>query len=204
MIFVMEQRARRARRAGFVLVGGTSSRMGRDKAQLPWGGSTLVEHVAGLVEAATGSVSLVGPQGRYERFGHPVIPDRSPDRGPLGGIEAALKHSDADWNLVVACDMPALTAGFLRSLLRQAEDAQCQCLLPVSPLGIEPLCAVYHRDCRDVISEALELGVRKVTDGLAGLRTEYWMLPDADRFVNVNTPEDWTHYCAARAGGASR
>ena len=57
----------------------------------------------------------------------------------------------------------------------------------------EPLCAVYHRDCRAAIDESFRNGVRKITDALAPLAT---LLPiaDADQFRNVNTPADWTPY----------
>jgi molybdopterin-guanine dinucleotide biosynthesis protein A len=196
----MEQRARRTGRAGFVLVGGKSSRMGRDKALLPCRRATLVEHVAGLVDMAVGNVSLVGPRDRYERFGYPVVTDLSPDRGPLGGIDAALRNSEAAWNLVVACDMPALPPDFLHSLLDEAEAAACECLIPVSPAGVEPLCAVYHRECRNEIGRALDRGVLKVHEAVAALRARYWKVREAAWFVNLNTPEDWAHYCAACEG----
>lgn len=173
--------------------------MGRDKALLPCCGATLLEHVAGLVEAAAGCVSLVGPRERYQRFGYRVVSDLSPDRGPLGGIDTALRNSEAAWNLIVACDMPALTVEFLRSLLFEAEIDGCECLIPVSPLGLEPLCAVYHRECQPGIGEALGRGVLKVHEAVARLRARYWDVPEADWFINVNTPEDWAHYCATCA-----
>src|SRR5712691_8368629 len=101
-------------RAGFVLVGGKSSRMGRDKANLPFEGRTLVERVAAAVADAAGSVTLVGPPGRYESLGLPVIADLEPDLGPLGGIHAALSATSAAWNLIAACDLPAVSGPFLK------------------------------------------------------------------------------------------
>ena len=65
----------RQSRAGFVLAGGRSSRMGRDKALLPLDGHTLVDHIAGLVQRAAGNVTLIGPPERYATLGYPVIPD---------------------------------------------------------------------------------------------------------------------------------
>ena len=98
-------------RAGFVLAGGANSRMGRDKALLAIGRSTLLEVVAARVSAAAGSVIVIGPPERYAFLGLRVQADLISDCGPLAAIYTALKTSQADWNLVVACDMPSVTPG---------------------------------------------------------------------------------------------
>src|SRR5690349_1942483 len=100
-------------RAGFVLAGGKSSRMGCNKALLPFRGRTLVEHIASEVSTVTHTVALIGDRALYIILGYPVIEDVFPGRGPLSGIHAALRASGAEWSLVVACDMPEMTAGFL-------------------------------------------------------------------------------------------
>jgi molybdopterin-guanine dinucleotide biosynthesis protein A len=180
-----------ASRAGFVLAGGASSRMGRDKASLPYKGKTLVEHVAAAVAEAAGSATLVGAS----HPGLPSIPDRHPGAGPLGGIETALAASRAEWNLILACDLPCVTAGFLESLLSRAERSGVDSLIPAGPSGRpEPLCAAYHARCLDPIREALARGVRKVTEGLAAVRVEFWPVAEAHWFRNVNTPEEWARF----------
>lgn len=187
--------------AGFVLVGGSSSRMGRDKALLPYRRMTLARHVAARVEAAAGSVVLVGPPARYAALGHPVIPDGFPDCGPLAGIQAALAASGADWNLVVACDLPALGADFLADLLEAAASSGASGLLPVSPAGRpEPLCAVYRRDLARPLTLALQRGVRGVSEALAALPVARWPVAEPQWFENLNTPEDWARHCQAEAG----
>src|SRR5437588_11783860 len=92
--------------SGFVLSGGRSSRMGRDKALLPYRSRTLVQHVADEVQRVTGNVSLIGDAARYAHFGYPVYPDCVPECGPLGGIYTALNRSEADWSIIVSCDLP--------------------------------------------------------------------------------------------------
>jgi molybdopterin-guanine dinucleotide biosynthesis protein A len=182
-------------RAGFVLVGGNSSRMGRDKARLPFQGKTLVEHVAAVVAEAAGSVTLVGAPDRYASLGFPMLADKRTGAGPLAGIYTALAASPADWNLIVACDMPSISAPFLRSLIAAAQSSDADCLLPAGPSGLpEPLCAVYHSRCLDVVGAALDRNVRKITDALAGLRIATWSTPESAWFRNVNTPEEWTQY----------
>lgn len=169
--------------------------MGRDKALLPFRGKTLVEHIAAQVLEAAGSVTLIGGPERFQSLKLPAIADLVPDCGPLGGIITALDVSTAEWNLVVACDMPSVTAPVLRALLEQAERTGCECLVPVSPSGrLQPLAAVYRRTCLPELRRLLEAGTRKMTDVLAALSALEWRAPESDFFRNLNTPEEWvTH-----------
>ena len=184
-----------------MLVGGNSSRMGRDKALLPFRGGALAGHVAATVASAAGSAALVGDPQKYGHLGYPVLPDRSPGTGPLGGIETALSYTAADWNLVLACDMPALSADFLRGLLDAAERLSADALVPAGPSGrLEPLSAVYHRRCQATLRRALEAGVRKATAALAGLEVARWTVDDAACFENLNTPEEWACYDGRKHG----
>jgi molybdopterin-guanine dinucleotide biosynthesis protein A len=183
------------KRAGYVLVGGRSSRMGRDKALLPCRGELLVQAVAGVVAEAAVSAVLVGDPERYGGLGYPVIPDETPGEGPLGGIMTALRHTRADLNLVTACDMPALSAGFLGGLLAAAEANGAAATLPAGPSGrLEPLCAVYRRDALRHIEAAFHGGIRKVTAALEGLPLEVYSIAEVEPFQNVNTPEEWAGY----------
>ena len=177
--------------SGYVLAGGRSSRMGRDKARLPFRGGDLVSAVAGAVAHAAGSVTLVGhPE-------LPSIPDRYPDGGPLGGILTALHHTAADWNLIVACDMPEVSAAFLAGLLARAIQSPADVLLPAGPDALpQPLCAVYRRRSGAVMEDHFVRGVRRVTEALAGLEVEPVAVAELLYFQNVNTPEDWARYAA--------
>lgn len=177
-------------RAGFVLVGGKSSRMGRDKALLAYGGATLVQHVAKRVAAAAGCATLVGSPQKYGGLGYPVIPDMREGAGPAAGIEAALRATCAEWNLVVACDMPGVTVDFLSALLEEARRTGADCLLPLSGQGrAEPLCAVYRRSALQAFEAALAAGICKITRAIEGLRVVAWPAPRSTWFANVNTPE---------------
>lgn len=169
--------------------------MGRDKARLPFRGAPLVETIAREVEKAAGSAVLVGA--RQPVPGFDSIPDLYPGEGPLGGILSALFHSSADWNLVVACDMPEVAADFLRHLLDEAAHRQAAVLIPRGPSGMaEPLCAVYHRSSRAAIEKSFARGLRKVTDALEGVETYRLSVPETHYFQNVNTPDDWSGYAA--------
>jgi molybdopterin-guanine dinucleotide biosynthesis protein A len=182
------------RRSGFVLVGGSSSRMGRDKALLPYRGERLVDHIAREVRDAAGSVTLVGAAERYGSLGYRAISDKIAGRGPLGGVHAALSDTAAEWNLVVACDMPRLERALLEGLLERAEQQGCDCLVPLpAPHKVEPLCAVWRRSALAKIEAALNGGVLRMTDVLQLLDTHYWT-GAAAWFANANTPRDWVRH----------
>jgi molybdopterin-guanine dinucleotide biosynthesis protein A len=177
--------------------------MGRDKAFLPLpgrSGETLAQSVARAVMEAAGNATLVGDPERYGPLGHPVIPDLYPGEGPLGGILTVLEHTAADWNLVAACDMPGLTADFLRKLLETARAQEADILLPVGPVGKpEVLCAVYRKRALEGLAAAFQEGVRKVAWAVAkasGLRTVFFKFAEVSVFQNVNTPEEWAAHGA--------
>jgi molybdopterin-guanine dinucleotide biosynthesis protein A len=170
--------------------------MGTDKALLEVGGQPLALRVAGGIGQVCGSVTLVGDPARYASLGLKVLPDHFAQIGPLGGIEAALSATEAEWNLVVACDMPALDAASLEALFGAAEaDSAADAIVPEHSDGAtEPLCAVYHRRCASFVREAIARGTRRVIDMQAALAAEarlrYWRVARADQFANLNTPAD--------------
>jgi molybdopterin-guanine dinucleotide biosynthesis protein A len=181
-------------RSGFVLAGGGSTRMGRDKALLPYRGTTLVEHMAQAVQAAAGSVALVGDPVRYSSLGYPVYPDKFSGCGPLGGVYTALSISSTDWNLIVACDMPGVTPDVLQVLLANAEESSRSCVVAIGPTGEpEPLCAVYHRRCLPALARAIEQKRFKMKELVKELDSH--TLPvQASALANVNTPTEWAEF----------
>src|SRR6185312_14897849 len=138
-------------RAGWILVGGRSSRMGLDKARAESDGRALALRVADKAARVCGVVSLVGNPAAYGDLGLPAIADRVPGEGPLAGIDTVLSASSCDSNLIIACDMPAIDENLLEALLASDGD----CVLPRHENEkTEPLCAVYRRNCQPVIREA--------------------------------------------------
>jgi molybdopterin-guanine dinucleotide biosynthesis protein A len=185
-------------RAAFVLTGGRSSRMGRDKAHLPLQGRPLVEHVAAQARGVTDNIILVGPISRYANLGYPIVEDIFTGQGPLSGIHAALTQTRCEWNLILACDMPQITAAFLVELMARAEAGQAWAVIPVGPDGVrQPLCAAYHHRCAAEVARALERGVHKVTLAFASLDIDFWPVPHSHYFRNLNTPEEWAAYSHA-------
>lgn len=181
--------------AGFVLAGGDSTRMGRDKALLPFGSGSLIETVASRIATVTSQVAILGDPVKYAQLAYPVYPDLVPGCGPISGLHTALSLHLADWNLLVACDMPRLTAPILYALLEQAEsilEPQFVCVIPRTENGeLQPLCAAYHSSCLPRVERALREKKFKMKVLLSELNI---VSPDgwpAAAFTNVNTPEEW-------------
>jgi len=177
-------------RAGFVLAGGRSSRMGQDKALLPWKGSTLIQSVAREVFSASGSMTLIGSPERYGNLGFPVISDQIEGCGPLGGLHAALSAAQGKWNLLMACDTPAVTRQLLEKLLYASQDADADALVP-TPGDLEPLSAAYNARLLPTVESAIQSKLFKMHDFVSTILARSWPAPDPSVFRNVNTPEQW-------------
>jgi molybdenum cofactor guanylyltransferase len=192
--------------AAFILAGGISSRMGREKGLLEFGGEPLIVRMARLIGPLVSEVTIVGSPKPYTALGLHAIADqtlgvgegREAARAPLVGIATALNATKAPWNLILACDLPYLTAEWLDWLLARAVDSDAQIVMPRTPGGLEPLAAVYRRECAAPIVAAFERGVRKVTDAMAEFHTEYlseseWSKHDPESRVlrNMNAPSDY-------------
>jgi len=167
--------------------------MGRDKALLPVDGCTLIEQIASHVRSVAHTVTLIGHADRYRLLGYPVIADRVEGCGPLGGLYTALTVTQAEWNLIVACDMPGVTADLFEDLFRAAEATHADCVIPETCAGLDPLCAVYHQRCLSAVSASITRKVLKMHDFVATIRAERWLVSDPARLFNANTPEEWAN-----------
>src|ERR1700738_1981018 len=164
--------------AGFILAGGTSSRMGRDKGLLDFGGIPLIVHTAQLLEPLVAKVTVVGSPSRYAKFGLRTIADDAQGQdglgcGPLAGIATALAATRSRWNLIVACDLPYLSAQWLEWLLSRTLPLRSEALVPRTVRGNEPLAAAYRRECGARVAAALAGGVRKVSEAIEQLRVGF-------------------------------
>jgi molybdopterin-guanine dinucleotide biosynthesis protein A len=184
---------------GFILVGGQSSRMGSDKAQLLFGARTGVEHIAAALRPLTPKVRLVGA--RSEHAGLENVPDTFAGWGALGGIHAALAACQSEWAVVAACDLPLVSGELFARLWQFAnQDDPFDAIVPIQPDGRpQPLCAIYQREsCLAVATRLIAEDEHKPRTLLTSVRTR-WVkfdeisdLPGAQSlFLNVNAPTDY-------------
>ncbi len=182
---------------GFVLAGGRSSRMGRDKALLQLGGKTLLARALEVIGRVATSTCIVGDAGKFGRFG-PVVEDLYPQRGPLGGIHAALLGSGTELNLILAVDMPFVRSDFLTYLVSVALTDAAIVVVPGENRVFQPLCAVYRRSFAEVAEKSLQRGRNKIDTLFAKVRTRVVTSEEMaaqgfgeGMFRNLNTAEDW-------------
>jgi molybdopterin-guanine dinucleotide biosynthesis protein A len=150
---------------GYVLAGGKSSRMGRDKARLELAGKPLVLHAVTKLQRFCENVHILSANRELALYA-PLINDLHPGCGPIGGIEAALKHSPYEWNLLMPVDMPFFPSAFLSAwvspnmVLSEARGTRVA-LFTVSGTP-QPLFSLLHRDVAEFVSEAVSRGEYKV------------------------------------------
>jgi molybdopterin-guanine dinucleotide biosynthesis protein A len=130
-----------------------------------------------LLGCVASRVTVIAAPEKYASLGFQCVADHWPGEGPLGGIITALEDAGArnetpEWNLIVSCDMPFLTREWLTFLIGRALASKAHVVLAHSASGPEPLCACWRTGAAETLRAALERGVRKVTDGVALLRSE--------------------------------
>jgi len=183
-------------RMGFLLAGGKSSRMGADKAFLDFAGQTLLDRALAVMGAVCDSVSIVGDPAKFAKYGS-VVADIFSGCGPLAGIHAALAHSPAELNLMLAVDMPFVSRELLAFLFAAAADNDAIITVPRDGKGLQPLCAVYRRGFSTVAEEALRAGKYKIDAAFSSVSIR--VIDEGElaaagfseqNFFNVNTPQD--------------
>ena len=177
-----------------ILAGGRSRRIGRDKCTLPVNGRPLIEHVyKQLVPHVTEVLVSTNDPSQCDFLGVRAVADEVSGQGPLMGIASALAVSTHEVNLVVACDIPEIDAGFVQGMLGCVDGWDG--VVPVDAEGrYEPLLAVYRRTMLEPMRRVLTAGGRRIRDvyGLCRIRTIE--LGSAPWFYNINTREDYAAY----------
>lgn len=193
-----------ASESAIVLCGGRSTRMGRDKASLPFGPETLAERVARIVGGVVPEVVLVGRAGQSLPAGAGVAFDHEDGLGPLSGIAAGLHAAHGEYVFAAACDLPLLSAALVRRLLDLARGFDA--CVPVVDGYEVATCAVFHRRMTAVADELLR-GRRLRASGLFN-RGHVRRVPGEDlrevdsaleSFLDCDTPERY-HSALVRAG----
>jgi molybdopterin-guanine dinucleotide biosynthesis protein A len=185
-----------------ILAGGQARRLGgRDKSALRVGARSILERQLGVLRALTSHILIVGhhppPPGRKSAGADVrVVEDRIEGAGALGGLYTALVEAPTEQVLVIACDMPFISAPFLIALA--ALGAGVDAAVPRDGHGPHPLCASYDRRIADRLKTRIDAGALRIADALSDLHVRDIgpdevapFDPDGRLLTNVNTPGDY-------------
>jgi molybdenum cofactor guanylyltransferase len=186
------------------LAGGQSSRMGQDKALIAIDGVPLLQKVCSLASECCSSVYVVTGWGdRYQALLPPnchliaevSLPNETQSHGPLVGFAQGLAQVNADWVLLLACDLPRLQLDVIQNWIAAlpATEAAVMALLCRGSKGWEPLCGFYRRSCLAGLNEYIDQGGRSFQGWLKTLKVQELPLADAEMLFNCNIPADLDH-----------
>ncbi len=181
-----------------VLVGGKNRRLGRNKAVVTIGGKTLIEYVVKRLRPLTSQLLIVTSRERSNLLAigkTDILVDLYPDKGPLGGLYTGLLASRSPRSIMVACDMPFLNQALLSYMIQISTSFDL--VIPRLNNMVEPLHAVYSRDCLAHIEHLLKLDRLSVLELLPLVNVRYVEAEEINRFdpehlsfFNVNTEDD--------------
>ncbi len=178
-----------------IMTGGSARRFGgRRKLLLPYEGRTFLEHI---LEAFRGMdrirLSVDRPE-PYADLGFPMVIDRYPGCGPLGGIAGALEECPEEAQFVVACDMPFISGEAVQALQRAYRESG-GITLATDGVNLEPLFGIYPQSVLPEAQKMLSEGIRKTRILFERCGGRLVQIGGAERvFRNINTPGEYRKY----------
>jgi molybdopterin-guanine dinucleotide biosynthesis protein A len=180
-----------------ILAGGQSSRMGSNKALLPYRGGRFIESIHRQLAGRFEDLLLVtNTPEQYAFLPCRTVPDLYPGMGALAGLHAGLHASRTPHIFAVACDMPYLNDDLIRALL--ARRHQADVVIPESGQGLEPLHAVYGAGCLIPMEQSLRSGKRRIVSFFPDVQVHTFTNDQVatidggfSSFSNINTPADY-------------
>ena len=184
--------------AALILAGGTSSRMGTDKALVPYQGKPMLQRVYQVAAECTEQVYVLTPW--IERYQN-ILPsdcnyliETQPGKGPVNGLSEGFEQISADWILLLACDLPLLDVEIIQSWINKLPQ------IPTSTLALvpqrfdiwEPMCGFYRKEIKTELDNFLKKGKRSFQELLSGIEVEVLKVDEkADlMLLNCNSPGD--------------
>lgn len=173
----------------YILCGGRSSRMKREKGLVEFRGMSFIRHILNAVEPLAEACFLVTGKSSYGQFGFPLVPDIFPDRGPLGGIYTALEHSSRERVMVLSCDIPLITGELIDLLVHHSHNQCHQISFLADQVNDYPLVGLYHQSLKPSLLEDLKGNRLKVRQFIKGQDFQRISLSSeqASFLENINT-----------------
>lgn len=181
---------------GIILSGGKSRRMGENKAFIEIEGVPIIQRIYSLFKELFQEVIIVTNQVElFNNFDSKIYSDLLPNKGVLGGLYTGLFFSTFHYSFCVACDMPFIRKALVQYIINHIEGEDV--IVPRTEDGLQPLHAIYSKNCLDPIKKIMEQGKYKIIDFYNWVNVkiveekDFTVLdPLRESFINVNTPEE--------------
>jgi molybdopterin-guanine dinucleotide biosynthesis protein A len=181
---------------GIILSGGKSIRMGENKAFIKIEGAPIISRIYALFKELFQEIIIVTDQKElFANFNSNIYSDLIPNKGVLGGVYTGIFFSNFLYSFCVACDMPFIKKSLVQYLIKNIKDEDV--IVPRTKDGLQPLHAIYSKNCLDPIKRIIEQGKYKIIDfyNLVNVKiveeNDFLSLdPHRESFINMNTPEE--------------
>lgn len=183
--------------SAIILVGGNSSRMGKDKALLEIDGEKAVNRLHKLLSPYFDEIMLsTSPHSDYTLPGIKIVKDAKKGHGPLMGIFSSLMESNSAINFFIACDIPEVNMPLIFKLLSNSEGYDIS--LPSFGEGrFEPLYGIYKKNVLSVVKKKLNSGKRRIASIFEECKTVILAEEGDTWYTNLNTPDDYKKYLSS-------
>jgi molybdopterin-guanine dinucleotide biosynthesis protein A len=175
-----------------IFAGGKSSRMGQDKALLPFADvSSMAEFQYRKLQPLFQAVYLSAKTDKFD-FAAPVLLDHYPDSSPMVALASLFETLDTEAVLVLSVDMPMVQAADIERMRKHYRQlSQPDILIAQSPRGLEPLFGIYRRSILPHVHTLLRSDTHRIRTLLDRVETEVLSFENSDNFANLNTPEEY-------------
>jgi len=179
---------------GIILSGGKSIRMGENKAFIDIDGVPIIHRIHNLFKELFQEIIIVTNQKElFSNFESKIYSDLFPNKGALGGLYTGIFFSTFNFSFCVACDMPYIKKSLVQYLLNHIKDDDV--IVPRTKDGLQPLHAIYSKNCLGPIKKVIEQGKYKIIDIYDMVKVKIInekdfisLDPLRESFINVNTP----------------
>jgi molybdopterin-guanine dinucleotide biosynthesis protein A len=181
---------------GIILSGGKSIRMGVNKALIKIEGTSIINRTHILFKKLFNEIIIVTNEKTvFGNLDAKIYSDLIPEQGVLGGLYTGLFFSKYACSFCVASDMPFLRKSLIEYLISKRSDYDV--VVPRTKDGLQPLHAIYSKNCLEPIKSAIEQEKYKIIDFYPMVKVKiieeyefYSLDPMRESFINVNTPEE--------------
>lgn len=174
-----------------IIAGGKSSRMGEDKALLPFAQDhTLAEYQYKKLQNIFQYVALSAKKDKFNFDCH-VITDNHEASSPLVGILSIFEAlTDAESIFILSVDAPFVDKTVIQSIMEK-ENSELDAIIAQSPSGVQPLCGLYRKSILTLAQKQYKQGKHKLQDLLAEAKTEFVTFEENEAFDNLNHPQEY-------------